>query len=67
MSEIEVVEISVKCSNGDKSSYSVEKSMTVREFKEEITKQTNIEAELQRLIYRGRVLKDECSLESYGE
>lgn len=40
--------------------------MTVRQFKDRIRDKTNIEPDLQRLIYCGRVMNDEHPLSDYG-
>lgn len=59
------VEITVKCSNADKATFTVERSITVGEFKEIIGRQMGIAPNLQRLIFKGRVLKDDSTLEHY--
>ena len=41
-------------------------SQTVAELKAEVAKKSSIPAEQQRLIYKGQVLKDERTLDSYG-
>lgn len=54
-------------SGGEKISVEVEKSTTVAELKEAIGTTASIPAAEQRLIYKGQVLKDERTVESYGE
>lgn len=44
----------------------VELSLLVSELKEEVAKHSPIQASEQRLIFKGQILKDERTLESYG-
>lgn len=62
MSEITVI---IKSSNADRTEVLAEPTMTVLEFKEKVAEKVSIEPILQRLIYKGRVLKDECTLKFY--
>lgn len=41
--------------------------ITVRQLKEQIQTKTNVEIDLQRLIYCGRVMNDEQPLSDYSE
>ena len=41
-------------------------SQTVADLKAEVAKKSSVPAEQQRLIYKGQVLKDERTLDSYG-
>ena len=41
--------------------------LTVRQLKERLTTQTSIPADSMRLVYSGRVLKDEDTVELYGK
>jgi hypothetical protein len=58
--------VTIKCSNADKADVTCSSSITVIEFKKLIAEKLNIPAEQQRLIYKGRILKDESTLEQYG-
>jgi ubiquilin len=62
MSEITV---HIKCSNSDKAEIKIELSATVLSLKEKIAEVLSVPASQQRLIYKGRVLKDESTLENY--
>lgn len=59
--------VHVRCSNGNKFSLEVDLSITVRALKVMLAERSEIPADQQRLIYKGRVLKDDNSLDSYGE
>nr|CAG8534696.1 11515_t:CDS:2 [Entrophospora candida] len=59
------VTITVKCSNDTKYTIAVDTSKTVLEFKQLIAEKSEIAADKQRLIYSGRVLKDNDTLETY--
>ncbi|PKI75766.1 hypothetical protein CRG98_003809 [Punica granatum] len=58
--------INVRCSNGAK--FAVRSSLvsTVGAFKEVVAQNCDVPADQQRLIYKGRILKDDQTLESYG-
>lgn len=57
--------LTVKCSNADKAEVKISRSATVVELKEKINEALSVPVPQQRLIYRGRVLKDESTLEFY--
>lgn len=58
--------INIRCSNGSKFSIQIGLDSTVRLFKDMIAQKCEIPAEQQRLIYKGRILKDDQTLQSYG-
>ncbi|KAJ8544757.1 hypothetical protein K7X08_017340 [Anisodus acutangulus] len=62
----ETVTINVRCSNGSKFSVQVSLDSTVGSFKSILSQPSDISAEQQRLIYKGRILKDDQTLKSYG-
>jgi ubiquilin len=64
--ELEAVNINVRCSNGSKYSVRVSLDSTVGSFKDLIARNCDIPAQQQRLIYKGRILKDDQTLQSYG-
>jgi ubiquilin len=59
------MQITVKTTNGDKFTVQVENGMLVSELKAVIHSLQDIPADQQRIIYKGHVLKDEKTLESY--
>lgn len=62
----DVVAVNVRCSNGSKFSVSTSLDSTVEAFKELVAQKSEVPANQQRLIYKGRILKDDQSLLSYG-
>ncbi|GFS39390.1 ubiquitin family protein [Actinidia rufa] len=60
------VTVHVRCSNGSKFSAQIGLGSTVGSFKSVIAQNCDIPADQQRLIYKGRILKDDQTLESYG-
>ncbi|XP_060194642.1 ubiquitin domain-containing protein DSK2a-like [Lycium barbarum] len=62
----EEVTINVRCSNGSKFTVEVTLESTVGSFKSVLAQHSDIPAGQQRLIYKGRILKDEQTLASYG-
>lgn len=63
----EAISIDVVSTSGEpRVSVTVLPSITVLEFKRELNKINDVPLEEQRLIYRGRILKDEDTLQSYG-
>ncbi|XP_057415746.1 ubiquitin domain-containing protein DSK2a-like [Lotus japonicus] len=62
----EEVNINVRCSNGSKFSVQVSLNSAVGSFKDLVARNCDIPVEQQRLIYKGRILKDDQTLQSYG-
>lgn len=60
------VNVSVRCSNGSKFTVKTSLDSTVAVFKEVLAQNCDVPADQQRLIYKGRILKDDQTLESYG-
>lgn len=61
------IKVTIKpTSGGDKFQAEIETSATVRELKEEVARKCDTPADQQRLIYKGQVLKDDKTAESYG-
>ena len=63
MSELK---LTIRSSNADKTEVVADPSISVGEFKRLISEKVSVTPELQRLIYKGRVLKDDCTLQFYG-
>ncbi|CAM8904607.1 unnamed protein product [Rhodiola kirilowii] len=62
----EGVLINIRCSNGNKMAVRAGLESTVGEFKELVAQNCDVPAAQQRLIYKGRILKDDQTLQSYG-
>lgn len=62
----EQVNVNIRCSNGSKFSVNTNLESTVGEFKGLLAQNCDVPAEQQRLIYKGRILKDDQTLVSYG-
>ncbi|KAF7809592.1 ubiquitin domain-containing protein DSK2a-like isoform X1 [Senna tora] len=60
------VNINIRCSNGSKFSVQTSLDSTVGSFKEAVAQKCDIPSDQQRLIYKGRILKDDQTLLSYG-
>ncbi|XP_047150833.1 ubiquitin domain-containing protein DSK2b-like [Vigna umbellata] len=60
------VNINIRCSNGSKFSVQISLDSVVRSFKDVVARSCDIPADQQRLIYKGRILKDDQTLQSYG-
>eukprot|EP00960_Hanusia_phi_P002239 64553-Hanusia_phi.AAC.2 len=64
---VNMVAITVKCSTGAKINVNVELDKTVADLKKLLEAESGISPEQMRLIYRGHVLKDGNTLQSYCE
>lgn len=60
------VKINIRCSNNAKFSVKIGLQATVADFKNKIAENCDVAANQQRLIYKGRILKDDQTLDSYG-
>ncbi|PKY26039.1 hypothetical protein RhiirB3_337141 [Rhizophagus irregularis] len=65
---VKSINVKFRPSNGDGFDYSFDPGqLTVRQLKEELVLHTTIPADNMRLVYSGRVLKDEDMVDLYGE
>lgn len=64
-SSSEGISITVRAPGDKKVQITISPSKTVAELKQEIAGKTDVEADRQRLIYSGRILKDEELVEVY--
>ncbi|KAL8158858.1 hypothetical protein V2J09_000395 [Rumex salicifolius] len=62
----ELATVHIRCSNGSKFSVQTALDSTVGSFKVLLAQNCDLSTDQQRLIYKGRILKDDQSLESYG-
>ncbi|XP_015893061.3 ubiquitin domain-containing protein DSK2a [Ziziphus jujuba] len=58
--------INIRCSNGSKFTVRTSLESTVETFKAVLAQNCDVPADQQRLIYKGRILKDDQTLQSYG-
>ncbi|KAK9690614.1 hypothetical protein RND81_09G140900 [Saponaria officinalis] len=63
---VDEVSVNIRCSNGSKFSVRTSLDSSVGNFKSVVAQNTDVPAEQQRLIYKGRILKDDQTLASYG-
>ncbi|XAR73053.1 hypothetical protein NMG60_11019907 [Bertholletia excelsa] len=62
----EEVTLNIRCSSGSKFSVRTNLEATVEAFKVVVSQNCDVPADQQRLIYKGRILKDDQTLASYG-
>ncbi|KAI3665274.1 hypothetical protein L6452_43898 [Arctium lappa] len=62
----DAVAVNIRCSSGTKFAVQVSLESSVESFKSVLAQNCDIPAEQQRLIYKGRILKDDQTLKSYG-
>ncbi|XP_059647387.1 ubiquitin domain-containing protein DSK2b-like [Cornus florida] len=62
----EEVTVNIRCSNGSKFSVRTSLGSTVGAFKSILAQNCDVPSDQQRLIYKGRILKDDQTLDSYG-
>ncbi|KAF5754672.1 putative Ubiquitin-like domain, Heat shock chaperonin-binding, UBA-like superfamily, ubiquilin [Helianthus annuus] len=60
------INLNIRCSNGNKFSVRSTLRSTIVEFKDLLAQNCDVPANQQRLIYKGRILKDDQTLDSYG-
>lgn len=59
------VNITIKCTNSDTATIAIDNTSLISELKIKIAEKLNIPANIQRLVYKGKVLKDEQTIEFY--
>lgn len=62
----DAVTVTLSCSSGSKFSVQTNLDSTVDSFKALLARNCGVPADQQRLIYKGRILKDDQTLRSYG-
>lgn len=62
----EEVTLNIRCTNGSKFSVRTSLGSTVEAFKAVLAQNCDVPADQQRLIYKGRILKGDQTLDSYG-
>ena len=62
----EEVVINIRCSNGTKFTVRTSLDSSISAFKAALAQNSDVPADQQRLIYKGRILKDDQTLASYG-
>lgn len=60
------MKISLRLSSGETFGVTIDPTITILELKELIEQEQKIPASQQRLIYKGRILKDPQTVDSYG-
>jgi len=60
------ITVTIRLSNADKVNVEIETTSSILALKQKIEAKLNVAAAQQRLIYKGRVLKDDVALEFYG-
>ncbi|KAK9052087.1 hypothetical protein SSX86_028715 [Deinandra increscens subsp. villosa] len=60
------INLNIRCSNGNKFSVRATLRSTILAFKDLLARNCDVPANQQRLIYKGRILKDDQTLDSYG-